>query len=320
MPLPDPKPITLQSRIPNDAAGKELLTFLCQRFRYHSRERWQQELDEGRIALDDQRAKGSEMLQRGMRLSYEKDHREPRVATDFRVLHQDDALLTVAKPAHLPMHADGPFIRNTLISLLREAHGDELHLVHRLDRETSGICVVARTKDALKAIHEQFQGGLVRKVYVALVHGHLTEPAICDRPIGHKANATVQIRRSVAADAHQPKSACTRFEPIAHGGTSAPKTLVRCMPETGRTHQIRVHLEHLGHAIVGDKLYGHPDEHYLEFVARMKAGASVFEDTAEAPNRQLLHAHQIYLRHPVSGMDECYEAPIPEEFDRWRLS
>lgn len=327
MPRPDPQPntepqpITLRSRIPNDAHGKDLLTFLCQRFRYHTRERWQQELDSGRLSLDDVRADGSETLRRGMQLSYAKDHREPRVRTDFRVLHEDDALMTVDKPAHLPMHADGPFIRNTLISQLRKAHGDDLHLVHRLDRETSGICVLARTKAALKAIHEQFHQGLVRKAYVAVVHGRMAQPVTCDQAIGHQSGGTVQIRRSAASDALHPKAAKTHFEPIRHGGVDGDeRTLVRCMPETGRTHQIRVHLEHLGHPIVGDKLYGQPDAHYLEFVARMKSGGSVFEETDEGPNRQLLHAHLIHLRHPTTGAEVCYEAAIPEEFARWLLS
>lgn len=317
MPLPESQPITLQSRIPNDAAGNSLLSFLSQRFRYHSERSWQQELDQGRLSLDGVKATGHEVLRGGMRLSYEKQHREPRVATNFRVLHQDDALMTVDKPAHVPMHADGPFIRNTLISQLRAQHGDDLQLVHRLDRETSGICVIARTKAALKAVQAQFQNSLVGKVYVAVVHGRMEQPADCGEAIGHKAQSLVQLRRSAAKDALAPKAARTRFEPIRHGPN---KTLVRCLPETGRTHQIRVHLEHLGYPIVGDKLYGHPDAHYLDFVARMKAGESVFEDTAHAPNRQLLHAHQICLQHPTTEAQECFEAPIPAEFERWLLS
>lgn len=317
MSLPESQPITLQSRIPNDAAGKSLLSFLSQRFRYHSEQSWQLELDRGRLSLDSVAATGSEVLRGGMQLRYEKQHREPRVATDFRVLHRDEALMTVDKPAHVPMHADGPFIRNTLLSQLREQHGDELQLVHRLDRETSGICVVACTKDALKAMHLQFQNSLVRKVYVAVVHGRMEQPATCGEAIGHKADSIVQLRRSAAADALAPKTARTRFEPVRQGPN---KTLVRCLPETGRTHQIRVHLEHIGHPIVGDKLYGHPDSHYLDFVARMKAGETVFEDTADAPNRQLLHAHQIHLQHPTTEADTCFEAPIPAEFERWLLS
>lgn len=316
MPAPEPQSITLQSRIPNDAAGKSLLAFLSERFRYHSSDQWQRELASGRISLDGARAAGDETLRIGMRLRYEKLHREPAVATDFQVLHQDEVLMSVDKPAHVPMHADGPFIRNTLINQLRTAHGSDLHLVHRLDRETSGVCLIARSKEALKAIHEQFQGNLVRKVYVAVVHGRLEAAVECRAAIGHKAETEVQLRRSADDDARAPKAACTRFEPIRQGPN---KTLVRCLPQTGRTHQIRVHLEHLGHPVVGDKLYGQPDSHYLEFVARMKAGESVFDEAPDKPNRQLLHSFQISLKHPTTAEQQRFEAPIPAEFARWLL-
>jgi RluA family pseudouridine synthase len=323
MPKSDPQPhaITLQSRIPNDAKGLSLLAFLSQRFRYLDRDGWLAELDDGKLALDGERASGDEQLHGGMKLRYEKLHQEPQVSLDYRVLHQDASLLAVDKPSHLPMHADGPFIRNTLIHRLREQHGEQLQLVHRLDRETSGICIVATNKVAQAAVQAQFspvgEGNSVRKVYLAVVHGRLDQAVRCEQPIGHKFGREVTLRRSAASDAENPKTACTTLEPVRHGPN---KTLVRCLPETGRTHQIRVHLEQAGYPVVGDKLYGHPDSHYLAFVARMKAGESVFEDTAETPNRHLLHAHQIYLRHPDDDSEQCYEAPIPEEFERWLLS
>ena len=343
-----PHAISLQSRIPNDAKGQSLLGYLARRFPYLDRAGWQAELNDGRVALDDQQASGYEQLQGGMRLRYQKLHREPQVSLNFRVLHHDDSLLAVDKPAHLPMHADGPFIRNTLIYRLREQFGDGLQLVHRLDRETSGICIVATNKAAQAAVQAQFaqasppngkntangknppndqnptppanhtkQLGTVRKSYLAVVHGLLQRPLRCEQAIGHASNSIITLRRSAATDAKNTKPAATSFEPLRYGPN---KTLLRCSPETGRTHQIRVHLEHAGYPIVGDKLYGHEDAHYLAFVARMKAGESVFEDTQDAPNRHLLHAHQIHLHHPTSGVEQCFEAPIPAEFERWLLS
>lgn len=320
MTRPPAKPITLRSRVPNDAKGLTLIEFLLRRFRYHDRASWLQQIDAGRIQLDGVVAHSEQVLGIGMELSYEKLHREPEVDLGFRVLHRDDALLAVDKPAHLPMHADGPFLRNTLIHQLREQDGDNLQLVHRLDRETSGVCIVATSKQAQALIQAQFQQGL-RKTYCAVVHGIMRDAAACEEPIGHHASSDVKLRRSAAPDALRPKLASTRFEPLRHGND---KTLVRCLPETGRTHQIRVHLEHLGHAVVGDKLYGQPDAHYIDFVHRMKAGESVFENPAgearQAPNRQLLHAHQIAFQHPTGAQQVCYEAPIPAEFERWLLS
>jgi 23S rRNA pseudouridine1911/1915/1917 synthase len=314
---PAPSPITLQSRIPNDAAGMSLLAFLAKRFRYLDKAGWLKELAANRIRLDDKLASGEEPLRGGMRLKYEKLHQEPEVNLNYRVIHQDDGLMAIDKPPHLPMHADGPFIRNTLIHRLREDHDEQLQLLHRLDRETSGICIVAANKEAQAKMQLQFHQSIIRKVYIAVVKGHISSPIRADQPIGHSSTSEIKLRRSAAPDAVHPKAASTAFEPIKHGPN---KTLVRCIPETGRTHQIRVHLENLGYPIFGDKLYGHPDEHYLAFIKRMKAGKSVFEDTSKEPNRHLLHAHQIYLEHPSTDLETCYEAPIPEEFHRWLLS
>lgn len=311
-PPPQPSPIVLHSRIPNSARGQQLLEFLTERFRYLDRDGWSAELAAGRLQLDDRPASGSEHLRGGLVLRYEKPHREPPVDARFAVLHEDEHLVVVDKPAHLPMHADGPFIRNTLIHLLREAVHPDLQLIHRLDRETSGVVVAARSKQVQATIQEQFRtGGGLHKRYLAVVHGRLDQAVRIDRSIGHAADSIVQLRRSAADDAVAPKPAATRVEPVAHG---AGRTLVACHPETGRTHQLRVHLEHLGHAIVGDRLYGQPDEHYLAFVARMKAGGDVFADRTDGYNRQLLHAHELSLDHPADGRRVTFSAPPPAEF------
>jgi len=309
------QPIVLTSRIPNEAKGRTLLDFLASRFRYHDRSHWQRELAEQRLQLDGKRANGHETLRPGMRLRYEKLHREPPVDFGYRVLHEDAELLVVDKPAHLPMHADGPFIRNTLIARLRAEHGADLQLVHRLDRETSGVVVVARDKRSQAAVQEQFGQGL-RKRYLAVVHGLVEQPFTCDEAIGHHPSSEVRLRRTAAPDALDPQPAHTEVVPERRG---AHRSLVACAPTTGRTHQIRAHLEHRGHAIVGDKLYGRPDADYLDFVRRMKAGESVFQERPDEPNRQLLHAASITFCHPRDQREVCYEAPTPAEFERWLL-
>ncbi|MFN3240519.1 MAG: RluA family pseudouridine synthase [Planctomycetota bacterium] len=315
MSRPEPHPIVLTSRIPNEAAGRTLLEFLAQRFRYHDGAHWQQELAQRRLQLDGRPAAGDEVLRPGMRLRYEKLHREPAVDLGYTVLHEDRHLLVVDKPAHLPMHADGPFIRNTLIWKLRQDHGETLQLVHRLDRETSGAVVVARDKRAQAAIQRQFGEGL-HKRYLAVVRGEVTEPLVCDEPIGHHARSEVRLRRSAAPDAERPQAARTAVTPVRRG---TGRSLVACEPTTGRTHQLRAHLEHRGHPIVGDKLYGRPDADYLAFVRRMKAGDSVFVERDGEPNRQLLHAAAITFCHPQDGRQVTYTAPLPDEFERWLL-
>ena len=318
MATPQPRPIVLTSRIPSEARGEALLDFLTRRFRYHHRDEWQQQLRAGRVRIDGKVATGSEALTTGMQLQYEKDHREPPVATDFSVIYEDAELLVVNKPAHLPMHADGPFIRNTLIYMLRDRFGADLQLCHRLDRETSGVVVVAKNKHVQAAVQAQFGQG-IQKEYHAVCHGELLTPIRCEEPIGHHPTSEVRLRRTAGPDAMQPQAARTLLNPVESGGG---RTLVACRPETGRTHQIRAHLEHAGHPIVGDKLYGRRDADYLEFVRRMKSGDSVFEFSlpgGDGPNRHLLHATSVKLQHPARDQAVCFTAPTPTEFARWLL-
>jgi 23S rRNA pseudouridine1911/1915/1917 synthase len=139
---------------------------------------------------------------------------------------------------------------------------------------------------------------------------------VCEEPIGRDPTSAVRLRRCARADAASAQAARTSVTPLRHGPVT---TLVRCEPETGRTHQLRVHLEHRGHPVLGDKLYGHPDAHYLEFVRRMKAGASVFDRQPDQPDRQLLHAESLTLRHPEDDREVRFESPTPPEFERWLL-
>ncbi|MCB9878477.1 MAG: RluA family pseudouridine synthase [Planctomycetes bacterium] len=310
--------LVLTCRIPADARGKQLIDYLAARFRYHDVAGWRRELAAGRLLLGDKPARGDEQLRTGMRLSYRKQHREPPVDDRFTVLHRDAALVAVDKPAHLPVHADGPFQRHTLIALLRERLDDpELQLPHRLDRETSGVCLVARDKTVQAAIQAQFAAGTVHKVYLAVVDGHVEAPFVADQPIGLSPDSEVKIRRSAAPDATATRPARTRFTPLRRGPR---RSLVQCEPETGRTHQIRVHLEAFGHPVLGDKLYGRADADYLAFVHRSKAGHDVRlgdPTRPDLPHRQLLHAWRISLQHPTTGEQVTYEAPLPEEFERW---
>ena len=305
-------PLTLRSRVPADARGMRLLDFLAERFRYHDRARWQRELAERRLSLDGRPATGDEPLRAGMRLVYEKQHVEPPVDDRIGVLHEDEDLLAVDKPAHLPMHADGPFIRNTLIGLLRTRRGEpDLQLVHRLDRETSGLCLVAKSQRAQLSLQQQFRDGTVQKTYAAVVHGRVAGPLHIDLPIGHKNGAEVRLRRSAAPDALQPRPARTDCTVLEHGSS---RTLLACQPRTGRTHQIRVHLEAVGHPIVGDRLYGRSDADYLAFVRHVKAAGSVHDVPHGEPDRQLLHALEIVFDHPGAGRRTTLRAPLPPVF------
>jgi len=310
------EPLQLASRIPHDVAAASLLDYLVRRFPYLDRDGWTAEVEAGRLSLDGRPARLGTVVHAGQRLVWSKPHREPEVARDVQILHADQHLVVVDKPAHLPSHADGPFVRNTLIHIVRERLGaPDLRLVHRLDRETSGVCVLAHTEAARAFVAEQFARSTAAKTYVAVVRGAPTEPVFeVDRAIGRAAASAIALRRSAAADARDPKPARTAFEVLRVVGERAS---IRCTPRTGRTHQIRVHLEAIGHPVLGDKLYGRPDADYLAFVQRVKAGGSPADVPAGEPHRHLLHAERLAIVHPATGESVAWQAPTPAEFTNW---
>ena len=286
--VPPADALLLRSLVPAAADGKGLLDYLLARFPYHGRERWQAEVAAGRLTLAGRPARASDRVHRGDEIVYQKAHQEPWVDDRIGVLHEDADLLVVDKPAHLPMHADGPFVRATLVHQLRERRREpELALVHRLDRETSGVCVLARTAAARKGLHEQFERGQVEKAYLAVVRGAVAADFEIDAPIGHAEASQIAIRRAAGPTARQARPALTRFAVVARGKHA---TLLRCEPRTGRTHQIRVHLESAGHPILGDKLYGRDDAGYLAFVQAVKRSGDPRAVPAGEPDRQLLHS------------------------------
>ena len=310
--------LELRSRVPTSAAGKRLDDYLAGRFRYHSIARWRQEIAAGRVDLDGRRPAPESVVRAGATVLYRKLHREPPVDRDVRIVHSDSALLVVDKPAHLPIHGDGAFVRNTVVHVLRHELGfPEARIVHRLDRETSGLVAVARSTAARRELERQFAAGTVAKTYLAVVRGHVAEDFVCEAAIGHAAHSEIALRRSASTAARDAKPAATRFAVIERGPRN---TLLRCEPATGRTHQLRVHLEHVGHPIVGDKLYGRPDTDYLEFVRRVKAGGDPRAASPGEPGRQLLHAAELALRHPDDGRPLQLEAPMPAEFREWLLA
>lgn len=309
--------LELRSRVPATAAGLSLIEYLLQRFCYHDRATWLREIADGRVCHEDRVLAADAVMATGMRLTYRRTHHEPPVDTNVEVLHHDDALVVVRKPAHLPMHADGPFVRHTLIHLARTRLGrPDLHLVHRLDRETSGLCVLAQTAPVRDALRQQFASGSVHKAYLAVVRGRVAGDFAVDLPIGRSRHSEIALRRAAGTDAEpaEQRPARTVFRLLRR---SAERSLLRCEPQTGRTHQIRVHLEAAGHPLLGDKLYGRPDADYLAFVARVKAGGLARDVAPGEPDRQLLHAAELAFVHPRSGATVRFVDPLPSAFESW---
>lgn len=227
------------------------------------------------------------------------------------ILHEDANVLVINKPPFVVCHPSkhGPW--SSLIGACREwLHIDRLHIAGRLDRETSGVVVLAKNSVTASLLQRAAQDRQVTKVYHAIVCGHLRAPVMVEQPIGKDPVSAVHVRRWVNSSAG--KAARTLFEPLAHG-TGYTFVLVR--PFTGRMHQIRVHASWMGHALVGDKLYGPDPLLLLEFREHGFAGRLPWMLPLR---RHALHASQITYR--TSQGEFHYEAPLSRDLMAFLLS
>jgi len=219
------------------------------------------------------------------------------------IVHEDDALIAIDKPAGLAVHG-GSGIALGLIEQLRGSRPDAkfLELVHRLDRDTSGVLLVAKKRSALTALHAQLRGGEIDKRYLALVRGPWRDAKkTVDVPL-HKFSTPEGERRVRVEDAGRPSTTTFRWQKTwpTH---DPPLTLVEAELETGRTHQIRVHLAHVGHALAGDDKYG--DFAWNRLLAK------------EGLKRMFLHARSMTFSHPVTREAVTVESPLPPELERY---
>lgn len=311
----------LQSKVPAPMAGKILTEYLSQRFRYQTRDAWVDLIRSGKVTVNGQRASPALPLHKGDRVAYSVILREPPVDRNIQIVHEEDSFLVAIKPGQLPSHADGNFIKNTFIYLITQRLRDkgwkgDVRLVHRLDRETSGLMVVAKNRAAHLNLVRQFEEGSVEKEYRAVAKGRIEEKNFeVNGAIGRDPESQISVRQKVVpAGTPFSKAALTLFEKLED---LKDATWFKCMPKTGRTNQIRVHLDSIGHPIVGDKLYGRTDEEFLEFIQHVKAGGDpAFSGHAETP-RHLLHASKLSFHHPETGKLLSFETEIPEDMKRF---
>jgi 23S rRNA pseudouridine1911/1915/1917 synthase len=222
------------------------------------------------------------------------------------IVYEDDWLIAVDKPPGMLVHPVGQAYAWALIGLVREGRpGLRIDLSHRLDRETSGIVLLTKHEDANRRMKEAFARRRVVKEYAALVRGvPAWDELEVDASLGHAKGSVVNLRRG-----HDPdgESAVTHFVVEAR---MAAHALVACLPLTGRTHQIRAHLEHAGFPILGDKLYGQPDSTFLGLFEN-----GLTDDTRRAVGfpRHALHARSLHFPHPHTGQMVRIRAPLPAD-------
>ena len=219
------------------------------------------------------------------------------------IVHEDERLLVIAKPGDVVCHPSkaGPW--SSLVGAAREYTGlPTMHLVFRLDRETSGIVVLAKDSRMAGRLQTAMQDRKAGKTYFAILNGELREAIEVDQPLGDDFGSPVFIKSAVVAGGRPAK---TRFFPVAGGGGFS---LTRVVTETGRKHQIRAHAQWLGHSLVGDKIYGPDARLYLDFIDH--GWTPALAKRLLLP-RQALHCAEIDLR--PAGLERVFAAPLPAD-------
>lgn len=293
---------TLQATVTAEQAGERLDRVVPLLHEDLSRSYSQELIAKERITVNERAARSSYKVREGDVIAIDLPDPEPvgiaPEPMDLRILHEDADLLVVDKPAGLVVHPAPGHAGGTLVNAL-VAHTDELSMhgeerpgiVHRLDKDTSGLLVVAKNDRAHAELVRQHQARTMQKEYLALVLGRI-HPArgLIDAPTGR--DPRERKRQAVIAGGREARTRYETEEAYSH------YSLVRARLETGRTHQIRVHMAFIGHPVVGDALYGRPT---LREAARLGLG------------RQFLHATRLGFNMPSSGEWRVFDSPLPED-------
>jgi len=313
-PSPSPLARTLRTRIASGDAGCALLAFLARRFTYLDRSAWQKEISAGRVLVNNAPRQANAILTRGDEVvSLLPEIIEPEVATDYRVVYEDNDLLVIDKPAPLPCHPGGRYFRHTLWGMLKEQHRlAHPFFVNRLDRETSGLVLIAKNGIAARHCAKQFANHEVDKEYLVMVEGDF--PAHNVQATGWlaldpKSMARKKMHFYFEPPAREAKICATEF---AGRQSSKGVSLLTAHPRTGRHHQIRATLLALGFPVVGDKLYGVDETFFLRFINDQLTAADWHR--LRIP-RQALHASGIAIIHPATGSPLTLTAPLPADLE-----
>jgi 23S rRNA pseudouridine1911/1915/1917 synthase len=313
-------------RVPTEDSGKRLDQWLVAHLPDVSRVRVQQLIEQNKVSIKGATPKPSLRLRGGEEITVTGAVELPPLKAHpenipLEIVYEDDSLAVINKPAGMTVHAgsgkDDAGSRGTLVNALLYRFGQlsqlggELRpgIVHRLDKETSGLIVVAKSDKAHRKLAEQFSRREISKTYIALVHGWMPQTnGTVNAPISRDL-----VRRARMTTRHnEGREAVTHWKLLRQINSPYGRfSLLEVKIETGRTHQIRVHLSSTGHPVVGDTLYGAPRE-----IIREKRSAG--EDSQSASlARNFLHAAALAFKHPVKGTSLAFEAPLPVELERF---
>ena len=290
-------------------AGQRLDRFVQHRIPRLSRTRAQEIVRACAYRADGSRRRASERVRAGETVVLVRPpFEEPDVPLYFDVLYEDEAILALDKPAGLPVHPSATYHKKTLTYLLRQRYGvDAPEIAHRLDRETSGLIVCGRTRAAVRSLKLDFENRRVRKRYLAIVRGLMRQDrGRIELPMD-RAKEGLHILMEVTPEGQGYPSA-THYAVVARRDDA---TLVSLAPESGRQHQLRVHVSALGHPILGDKLYG--PEGSQPFLDYIETGMTDGLLRRLGHHRHALHAYELELTHPGTGAPMVLRAPLSED-------
>ncbi|HDQ4474625.1 23S rRNA pseudouridine(1911/1915/1917) synthase RluD [Pseudomonas aeruginosa] len=301
------------AEVPFELGGQRLDQIAAQLFPEHSRSRLAGWIKDGRLTVDGAVLRPRDIVHSGAQLVLEAEQEAQGewLAQDIEleIVYEDEHILVIDKPAGLVVHPaaghqDGTLLNALLYHVPDIANVPRAGIVHRLDKDTTGLMVVAKTLEAHTKLVAQLQARSVSRIYEAIVIGVITSGGTIDAPIGRHG---VQRQKMAVVDAG--KVAVSHYRVLER---FRAHTHTRVKLETGRTHQIRVHMSHIGYPLVGDPVYGG------RFRIPPVASQTLVQTLREFP-RQVLHARFLELDHPATGVRMKWESPLPEDF-LWLLS
>ena len=297
-------------KVSEEEAGQRLDVFLSAKVGQASRSTARRWIDSGHVTVHGQAAKASHRVKRAEEIRVTSVPPEPLdllpEPIPLNIVHEDDDLVVVDKSAGLVVHPGAGNRQGTLANALlyhfeqiSRSHGIRPGIVHRLDKATSGLLVIAKNEQAHEFLAAQFKQREVEKIYLALVYGRLKKKqGVVDVSLGRDRRA----RTKISTRSQRARQAVTRYQ-VIH--CYSDFTHVQVIPHTGRTHQIRVHFQHLGHPVVGDDKYGKTAFRHLENPDLCLAIRDL--------DRHFLHAFRLSFLHPGTKQRVSFEAPLPEE-------
>ena len=297
-------------------AGQRIDNFLFSRLKGVPKSRIYRLMREGQVRVNKKRIKAETKLAIGdlvrvAPIRYEPKDDTPVPVSDkvaqsllSRIVYEDEGLMVVNKPSGIAVHG-GSGVAYGLIEGLRAASGKKyLELIHRIARDTSGLVMISKKRSTLKTLQDLLREHKIKKTYAAIVKGQvILDKQLIDAPLHRYELANGERRVCVSKEGKDSKTQWNVAERFRHG------TLVYASPLSGRTHQIRVHFNYIGHGLVGDPVYVNR--------VRFPAGASeALTDMLRSFKRQALHAAKLGLVHPRTGQEMMFEAPWPEDFNK----